>query len=1127
MKPRFFPFFNVSLSALFATAGILKADVIYWDSAIDGSWGTLTNWSTIGTAGTPDPAAVPGSGDIATFTITGLTFPRTVSLDASRSVSGIATDNQSGLIILRGGGGTARTLTIGTEGINHLRGGITIGTSDADKVNILLAGSQTWNSSTNGNQAIQHQNDVAAAGAGTSELTLTGSNLGSFIRGNISNGAGTVAITKTGAGIWELQGTNSYTGATIVSEGILRLANASAASAGSTITISDNATLALKTANSGGTTGFNSAQITSFLTSQPLSFASTAARLGLDTSNGSYNFTGDLNGAFTLQKLGAGALTLSGTNSHTGATLITEGGIVFANDTAISTGSSINIGADTYLTVTEAVSQAKIDDLLSNATFGANATFGYDTTPGTRSLSSVTGTHGLAKSGANTLTLSGNTDNTYTGLTHVIAGALDLSKTSGATAVTGNLRISGGQVNLTQANQIADTAAVAVNGGTLNFQANNEIIASLTVAGGAAVNTGAGGGVINAGAITRTGSTSKITINSGSKLIASSVSLSGDKIGLAGSTGGNILIGGSNTTKVTELEITGNLTMTNQTIQVNSAPTGQSGTRITLGGNYTGAGANEISVSGATSALAEFALTAGAHTFTINSTGSGATLIEGNTVVGMNVGGAGDIVKAGAGVLSLTGNNTFTGTTTVNNGIIRVLHNNALGSTVGGTVTNGGAVRMEGNVTVTGESLRIIGVSAGNTFNAGLVNLSGDNIWNGGITMDVGSGSSGGQNARISMTDGTLDIKGNVVIDSGEISNATFGLVFTGNGGTGTISGNISGIGASQNLIKNGSSILTLTGTNTFTGHTRVDDGILNVQSIANNLGSPTGGNLTINLGEGTATGTFRYVGSGESTSRGFTLRSNSTGGGVIEQAGSGALVITGGISGNSATIDKTLTLQGSTSGTGELTGNLADSSGTGKTNLVKTGTGEWTLSGTAKTYEGTTTVTGGTLNVSTALSNSTAISIANGTFVVGANNVIKDDAAVTLGAGGILHVANFTDVAGVLAVTGQAQLHLAGGNNTLTFASSAAANWTSGTLTITGWTGLGSGNDQIIFQGAGLSVSQLATVAFVNPAGFADGIYSAKFDGTQLVPDALIPEPSSLLLFLAGSSCMFVRRRS
>lgn len=1098
----------------------LKADDIYWNGATNGSWGDVANWSTVPDGPDPDPAAAPGSGDVAHFSIPGQTSSRAVNLMTNQAVQGIVTENLTGTVTLRGGDGAPVDLTIGTGGINHLRGGLTIGSTGDDKVNVVLAGSQTWNSATAGTgaSAIVLHNDVSAA-AGSHTLTLGGFNTGSYVGGVISDGAGTVSIVKEGSGIWELRGANTYTGTTQVNEGILRIANFAAASPGSAINVANGATFSLR---AGGTAGMTAGELDTLRSL--INYESSAAFLGLEPT-AAFTYASDISGNHGLMKTGSQTLTFSGNNSYTGDTVVSGGFLAFMNTGAVSSSSDITAraGAGVYAYAGgDGFTVAELDALRAAVTYqDSTAMFGIHTGNGSFSYdSAMSGDHGFVKAGGNTLTFGGSESNTYTGPTRVASGTLMLSKTGGATAIAGDINVTSGGLQLGESDQIADTSVITATGGSINFQAKNETIAGLVLNGGA-FSTGNSGGngatsVVNLGVVTATGlPASRITVNSGGKIIAESITLTNEN-----RTDGNILLGGGHNAAVTELEIgAGGLSMSGQTIQVNGATASQAGTRITLNGDFTGSGENLMKINGTANSLTELSMGTGERTFTIASGGV--------TQIDLNV--AGDtLVKAGAGELVLTGNNTYTGLTKVNAGILSVQSDTALGGTANGTeVAGGGQVRLENNVTVTGESLTISGVASGNATNSGLLNFSGDNVWTGSITLNLRVNDTTAQNARFNMTGGTLDIRGDVFIDDNGVSSAGLGLVLTGSAGTGTISGNISGTGSNQNLIKNGTSTWVLSGNNTYTGVTRVDGGVLSVESIANNLGNPSStDNARINLGEGASSGTFRYTGTGETTTRGIRLRSSSTGNGTIEQAGTGALVISGEVNGASTSSDKTLTLTGSTAGTGELTGAFSDTAGDGKTHLVKSGSGTWTLSGTAKNYEGTTTVTGGVLNVTTSLAQSTAVSVTNGTFSIGANDVIKDDATVALGVDGVLQIAGFTDAVGVLTVTGSSQLRLSGGTNTLTFADSSTASWTDAALAITGWSGLGAGGDGILFDGAGLTGSQLAAVTFINPDGFAEGIYSAKFDGNVLVPDILIPEPSSSLVLLSGSAGLLFRRR-
>ena len=97
----------------------------------------------------------------------------------------------------------------------------------------------------------------------------------------------------------------------------------------------------------------------------------------------------------------------------------------------------------------------------------------------------ISGSGGLKKEGNGTLIFSGNTDNTFAGLTHVADGTLRLAKTGGATAVAGEIRIGSsdpGAESLIQqgANQIADTSLVIMDlDAVWNLGGFNETIGNL------------------------------------------------------------------------------------------------------------------------------------------------------------------------------------------------------------------------------------------------------------------------------------------------------------------------------------------------------------------------------------------------------------------------------------------------------------------------------------------------------------------------------------------------------------------------------------------------------------------------------------------------------------------------
>jgi fibronectin-binding autotransporter adhesin len=741
-------------------------------------------------------------------------------------------------------------------------------------------------------------------------------------------------------------------------------------------------------------------------------------------------------------------------------------------------------------------------------TIGGNGTINND---GLIGNGSAGGTLALTKTGAGTLTLFGALANTYTGLTTVSGGTLTLGKTAGVTAIVGNLQVNSGTLIWTANNQVNDSSTLTVSGGAANFNGRDETLATATIGGGT-ISTGSGKAIVSGTTTLTTGGASRLTVNSGGAYTTDALVMGGTSFGIGATTGGNILIGGNSST-VSNLNIgPSGLTMTGQVIQFNKTNSGMAGSELNLNGNFTGSGANIIDY-GTTGDLFKSALNLGTATRTFDITG-------GTTTIGVPVSGTGaGITKTGLGTLILSGANTYTGNTNVNTGILNIRHAQALGTTAGETVVGAGAtLQLQGGITVANEKLTLTSVNSGVANTAALINVSGDNVWTGNIDVDL----TNNENARMSMTAGTLLISGNVNLSAAA---ATFGLVLTGNGGTGTISGVISGTGANQNVLKNGTSTWVLTGTNTYNGITRIDAGTLSVSSIANNLGP---GTSAINLGEGPATGTLLYTGSGETVARGFVLRSNhaTPGGGVIDQSGTGELLISGAFSSNATTAGKSLTLQGSSSGTGRITGNIANGTGT-PTSIVKSGTGKWTLSGTAKSYTGSTTVTGGELNISTSLTSTSAINITNGKVTLESADLINNAATVTLGTNATLVTAIGSETVGALLVNGNSILDLTPGSSLINFANSKSQDWTGGLLTVLGWNGneAGGGVERVIFgnDSTGLTSDQLTQVQFSR----IDGFYSARILATgEIVPDALIPEASSAALLMLGGTGMLLRRK-
>ncbi|MDD5199519.1 MAG: autotransporter-associated beta strand repeat-containing protein [Terrimicrobiaceae bacterium] len=230
-------------------SGTAQAAYIFWDGTTPAGWDAAGNWSTVGTAGTPDPGSPPGAADIAVFSTNvagNLNAPlKTVNLNADQAVQGLIFGNISPAFGTNStpytllGGGTDRTLTIGSGGIQYINplGAVTIGSATAgQKVNVALNGSQTWTNYNSSGSNLTIVNNVTNTSAVT-PLTLTvaaagaGGGSNTIFNGVISDGGGvgTIALTvatrsgTSAGGSVILTGANTYTGATTVKAGQLQL----------------------------------------------------------------------------------------------------------------------------------------------------------------------------------------------------------------------------------------------------------------------------------------------------------------------------------------------------------------------------------------------------------------------------------------------------------------------------------------------------------------------------------------------------------------------------------------------------------------------------------------------------------------------------------------------------------------------------------------------------------------------------------------------------------------------------------------------------------------------------------------------------------------------------------------
>ncbi|ECU6264946.1 fibronectin-binding autotransporter adhesin ShdA, partial [Salmonella enterica] len=265
----------------------------------------------------------------------------------------------------------------------------------------------------------------------------------------------------------------------------------------------------------------------------------------------------------------------------------------------------------------------------------------------------------------------------------------------------------------------------------------------------------------------------------------------------------------------------------------------------------------------------------------------------------------------------------------------------------------------------------------------GELTLSGDNTYSGGTTISGGTLTA---DHADSLGSGDIDNSGVLQVGEGELEN--------------TLSG-------SGSLVKTGTGELTLSGDNTYSGGTTISDGTLIAASV-NALGSGDIDNSgVLKVGEGELKNTLFGSGSLVKTGTGvLTLSGDNTYSGGTTISG-GTLTADHADSLGTGTIANSGVLQ---VGEGELKNTL---SGSGL--LVKTGTGELTLSGD-NSYSGATTITDGTLiaaNVNALgsgdIDNSGTLMLdANGAFKL-ANITTHSGATTALAAGSTLYASQLT----------------------------------------------------------------------------------------------------------------------
>ncbi len=279
----------------------------------------------------------------------------------------------------------------------------------------------------------------------------------------IAANATTGGLTKSGTGILTLSGTNTYGGNTTLSTGTLSIATTGALPGWNTngrFSVANATALAVYNA-------VGDADIATLLGTTNFAAGSS---IGFDTTTADRAYTANITdtaqGMLGLVKLGANTLTLSGTNTYTGTTIVSAGVLSVSSTSALpgwDTNGRFSVASGAMLAVVNSFSDADFATIRATTNFAAGAGFGFDTSAGDRIYSgNLTGSVGVAKAGANTLTLTGTTS--YTGVTAIAGGTLKLVS---ALTTSGALQMSGsGILDLNGNNAKFITSAGLSNTGT-------------------------------------------------------------------------------------------------------------------------------------------------------------------------------------------------------------------------------------------------------------------------------------------------------------------------------------------------------------------------------------------------------------------------------------------------------------------------------------------------------------------------------------------------------------------------------------------------------------------------------------------------------------------------------------
>jgi autotransporter-associated beta strand protein len=777
-----------------------------------------------------------------------------------------------------------------------------------------------------------------------------------------------------------------------------------------------------------------------------------------------------------LVKTGSGILLLSGTNTYSGGTQIQAGTLSLASNNAIPAASILTLSAGTLNlggcanTAASLVIQSGL--ITGNGSFTAASS---DLQSGTLS-GSLIGSGSLSKTTSGVVTITSS--NSYSGGTTLSGGTLAVSADNNLGSTAGALTLDGGtlQVLGTSFTSTIRPVTTSSNGGGISVTDPNNILtlATQNLAGTGPL-TKAGQGTLRLGGSV---GSAAITVQDGSLQLT------------AGSS-----------------QLTGNPALSLWNVATFSfSDHNESVSTINLTGGTINTGTGTLNLAGSlnyarsiwpATIQGNLSLGASAATFSVDQ-GSSANLTITANISGSPTAG---LVKTGNGLLTLLGTNSYSGGTTINAGNVVFSSTNSIpGSgkillnesgtlivtgaypTVMGWLNSGDiSVNSSGVLALSGMSSESINMAPYGSLALGAVAAGA--TYSGVLTPS-------GSTYRLGGGGGTLSVTSNL-IDQNLIPRS----LVVGSGGTGTV---------------------VLSGSNTYSGGTTITAGTLQVGN----------GGCDATLGSGPI---FVSSDSLLNFDLGNTLAvSNAiTSGGEVAVVGPGTVVFTGSNTYSGGTAISAGTLQiGNGGASGSLGPNAVIDDGTidfsrsnvyivrvainGSGDLVQHGPGTLVLNA-SNDYTGTTTISGGTLQVGN-----------GGTLGVGP---VVDNSVLLLSRSDTITLANTISGSGSVSQSGSGKVILTASNSY-----TGGTTVSSGTLEVLATGALPYGTLAIdnggvfLFDPEVLLSAPLVAGSLDIPVSSLNGVASAIPPSLAVDPPASsqpaanpVPEPNSLLLLLAG----------